>query len=122
MFGDFSDQCGDILFDVLIRVLQTRQYGGEYFCLNNHLSQVNRVFGNLTQGRENLALRSEKKRSEINLAQLIFKIQLLKMEQPSNLLLTNLEYYTEYSENFIYLHFFLKLKKKMNKYMHVYYA
>lgn len=44
------------------------------------------------------------------------------MEQPSNLLLTNLEYYTEYSENFIYLHFFLKLKKKMNKYMHVYYA
>lgn len=121
MFGDFSDQCGDILFDVLIRVLQTRQYGGEDFCLNNHLSQVNRVFGNLTQGRENLALRSEKK-NQINLAQLIFKIQLLKMEQPSNLLLTNLEYYTEYSENFIYLHFFLKLKKKMNKYMHVYYA
>lgn len=84
MFGDFSDQCGDILFDVLIRVLQTRQYSGEDFCLNNHLSQGNRVFGNL--------------------------------------LLTNLEYYTEYSENFIYLHFFLKLKKKMNKYMHVYYA
>lgn len=121
MFGDFSDQCGDILFDVLIRVLQTRQYGREDFCLNNHLSKVNRVFGNLTQGRENLALRSKKK-NQINLAQLIFKIQLLKMEQPSNLLLTNLEYYTEYSENFIYLHFFLKLKKKMNKYMYINYA
>lgn len=44
------------------------------------------------------------------------------MEQPSNLLLTNLEYYTEYSENFIYLDFFLKLKKKMNKYMYINYA
>lgn len=42
------------------------------------------------------------------------------MEQPSNLLLTNLEYYTEYSENVIYLQF---LKKKMNiiifKYMYI---
>lgn len=74
-------------------------------------------------GPRKLGAKEWKKKNQINLArQLIFKIQLLKMEQPSNLLLTNLEYYTEYSENFIYLDFFLKLKKKMNKYMYINYA
>lgn len=65
MFGDFSDQCGDILLDVLIRVLKTCQNSREDFCLNDHLSQVNRVFGDLTQGGENLALFSEKKNHQL---------------------------------------------------------
>lgn len=120
MFGDFSDQCGDILFDVLIRVLQTRQYGREDFCLNNHLSQVNRVFGNLTQGRENLALRSEKKKIKLTWHNLYSKYNFLKCNNLQIYFQLNLEYYTEYSENFIYLHFFLKLfKNKMNKYRYI---
>ena len=56
VFGDFPDKCGNIFLDILVWVFETSEHSGEDLSLNHHLSQVNRVLGNLTQRWEHLAL------------------------------------------------------------------
>ena len=56
VFGDLPDECGHVLLDVLVGILETREHGREDLGLHHHLRQVHRVLGDLGQRGEHLAL------------------------------------------------------------------
>ena len=50
VFGDFPDKCGNILLDIFIWVFEAGEDCREDLSLHHHLSQVDRMLGDLTQG------------------------------------------------------------------------
>ena len=64
VFGDFPDKRGNILLDIFIWVFEAGEDCREDLSLHHHLSQVNRMLGDLTQGWEHLALHTQTQRSQ----------------------------------------------------------
>ena len=49
MLSDLPNEGGDVLLDVLVPILETRQYRREYLSLHHHLGEVHRVLSYLRQ-------------------------------------------------------------------------
>lgn len=64
VFDDFSDQRGTILLHIFIGIVQTGEGSWKDLRFDDHLSQIDGMFGNLTQRGEDLSLQTDRKRDD----------------------------------------------------------